>query len=196
MKTAEISKPRSRRWTVEQYARLAELGFFEDERVELIDGSIIQMAAQKEPHVLGVTLAMRAASKAFGDQNYYVRPPAPLRMGRRSKPEPDVAVVAGNVRDYASKETPAGALLVIEVSDTTLRFDRGRKAAVYARNQVADYWIVNLMDRQLEVHRDPIADPTHKWGFRYDSIQIFKPGSAVSPLAALQATIAVNDLLP
>ena len=71
-----------------------------------------------------------------------------------------------------------------------------RKASLYAKGGFADYWIVNLIDRQLEVHRDPIADPTHKWGFRYNSVQIFKPGDVVSPFAAAQSSVAVSELLP
>ncbi len=92
--------------------------------------------------------------------------------------------------------TPTSAVLIIEVSDTTLRFDRGKKASMYAKQGIADYWIVNILGRQIEIHRDPIMDPSHKWGFRYNSIQIFKPGDTVSPLAASGVSVGVDELLP
>jgi Uma2 family endonuclease len=187
--------PRSFRWTVEKYDRLVSQGFFSNQRVELLDGRIIQMPPKLEPHVAGVSFAAKAAGRAFGE-GFYVRREAPLRQGTRSKPEPDVAVVPGNERDYLETGPPSDALLIIEVSDRTLRYDRGKKASIYARHRIADYWIVNLVNRQVEVHRDPVVDPAHKWGFRFKSIQIFKPGEAVSPFAAAHSKIAVNDLLP
>ncbi|MDB5300491.1 MAG: uncharacterized protein JWO87_2154 [Phycisphaerales bacterium] len=187
--------PRPFRWTVEKYDRLARGGFFDGRRGELIEGKIFESPPQTEPHALGVTLARHAVAKAFGD-GYYVRPPAPIRQGERSKPDPDVAVVPGNPRDYAKRDNPPGALLVIEVSDSRLRFDRGKKASLYAKHGIADYWIVNLEERQLEVHRDAIADPTHHHGYRYANIQILKPLASIAPLAMPHAAISVSDLLP
>jgi Uma2 family endonuclease len=195
MPTLKAPTPRPFRWTVEKYDRLARGGFFDGRRVELIEGRIIEMPPQTEPHVLGVTLARQAAAKAFGD-GYYVRPPAPIRQGERSKPEPDVAVVLGNPRDYAQRDNPPGALLVIEISDSSLRYDRGKKASLYAKHGIADYWIVNLVDRQLEVHRDPVADRAHPHGCRYANIQILKAPASIAPLAAAQAAISVADLMP
>ncbi len=86
--------------------------------------------------------------------------------------------------------------MVVEVSEVTLGFDRDRKANLYASAQVADYWIVNLVRRQLEVYRDPIADNTQPFGFRYASRTILDSPDVVSPLAAAQASITVADLLP
>lgn len=154
------------------------------------------MAAQSEPHVLAVTLTMRAMTKVFGDENYYVRPPGPIRQGSHSKPEPDVAVVFGNARTYATKKNPTGALIVIEVADSTLRYDRGKKGSIYAKNQIADYWIANLVDCQVEVYRDPVADASSGQGHRFASVQIFKRGTSVAPLAMPDGSIAVEDLLP
>jgi len=181
--------------TVDRYDRLAELGWFGDQRVELIEGRIVRMAAQLEPQVASVSLGAKAAARAFG-AGYYVRFQAPLVQGKFSKPEPDLAVVRGSERDYLNSGTPTTALLVIEISDTTLRQDRGRKASIYARWGIADYWILNLVDRQLEVHRDPVRDRKYKMGFGYASIQVVKPGDSIAPLAAPQALIAVADLLP
>jgi len=111
-----------------------------------------------------------------------------------SDAEPDISVVPGTPRDYT--EHPTGALLVVEVSETTLAYDRGRKGSLYAAAGIQDYWIVNLVDRQLEVYRDPVPDPNESSGFRYNTRTVFLSGQSASPLAAPAASIAVADLLP
>jgi Uma2 family endonuclease len=117
-----------------------------------------------------------------------------LNLSRHSAPQPDIAVVAGTVGSYATP--PATALLVVEVSDATLWYDRNRKAAMYARAGIADYWIVNIRDRQLEIRRTPIPDPGTRQGHRYDHLSVLTPPDHATPLAAPQAQIAVADLLP
>jgi hypothetical protein len=107
-----------------------------------------------------------------------------------------LAVIAGSPRQYRTHGNPETALLVVEVSEATLWFDRDRKANLYASANVADYWIVNLVQRRLETYRDPIADSTQPFGFRYNSRTILDPPDKVSPLAASQAQITVADLLP
>lgn len=194
-KATQKRTPRPWRYTVEQYDRIAAGGVFDRQRVELIEGRIIVMAAQYEPHVAGVSLAARAAERAFGP-GCWVRRQNPIRLGKRSKPEPDVAVVEGAENDYIDRGPPDKALLVIEVSDTTLRYDRGLKAAMYARFGVLDYWILNLIDRQLEVYREPIADASHRLGFRYSNVSVLKVGDVIVPLASKHATIAVADIMP
>ena len=170
-------------------------GFFYRRRVELIEGRIFLMPPQYEPHVAGVTLAARAAERAFGP-GYWARQQSPIRLGKRSKPEPDVAVVLGSPTEFIESGTPDNPLLIIEVSDTTLRYDRGRKAAMYAKFGVLDYWILNLVDRQLEVHRDPVPDPSHRFKFRYQSVTILSVDAFAAPLAASHAPIAIADMMP
>jgi Uma2 family endonuclease len=190
-----IERPRIWRMSVSRYDRLAELGWFVNRHVELIEGRVIRMPAQAEPHVAGVSRAVRAISPIFGP-GYYIRVQAPLVQGKYSKPEPDLAVVRGSEEQYLAQGTPTTALLVIEVSDATLEQDRGRKAAIYARSGIADYWIVNLINQQIEVHRAPVADRKHRFGFRYADIQLIKPPSSIAPLAAPGASISAADLLP
>src|SRR5439155_3890171 len=113
------STPRRRRWTRDEYYRLAEIGFFRDQRVELVDGEIVQMPPQKNFHVIGIDLVHQALQKAFGP-GHWVRIQAPLHLRPNSAPEPDLAVVRGSSRDYAATDHPTSALLVVEVSDTTL----------------------------------------------------------------------------
>lgn len=152
------------------------------------------MPPQLESHVAALHRSARVAAAMFGP-GFYIRTQSPLRLGKRSKPEPDVAVVPGCEKDYVQSGPPTTALLLIEVGDSTLRYDRTRKASLYARFGIADYWIVNLVDRQLEVHRHPIPDAANPRRFRYDQIRVFQPGDTVSPLAMPQAQGAVSDML-
>jgi Uma2 family endonuclease len=185
--------PRRVDWTIEQYYRLAGLGAFRNQRVELIEGEIIQMAPMKTPHAAALELAERAVEAAFGP-TVWVRTQLPLRLGRRSEPQPDVAVVPGGPRDYSTH--PTTALLLVEVSDATLSYDRRRKGSLYARAGIADYWIVNLRRDQLEVYRQPIPDPSRRYGFGYSAVTVFQSADSAVPLAAPKARIAVADLLP
>ncbi|MBX6316351.1 MAG: Uma2 family endonuclease [Isosphaeraceae bacterium] len=185
--------PRRLRWTADQYYRLAELGFFRNRRVELIGGDIIEMSAVKPPHSIGIDLLGDALRAAFGP-GHRVRIQQPLDMGRRTQPEPDAAVVAGEARDFI--EHPTTALLVVEVSDSSLRYDRRVKSHYYAHAGIADYWIVNLIDRQLEIYRKPGPDPSRAGRLAYAEVTIVPPTGSASPPAKPDAVIAVVDLLP
>lgn len=187
--------PKTRRWTVDEYYRLADYGFFRGERVELVGGKIIQMAPQRDAHAAAVLLGRDALSAAFGP-GHVVRPQLPLRFSPTSEPEPDLAVVAGSPRDFVGKGHPTSALLVVEVSDTTLAYDRRRKAGMYAKAGIADYWVLNLVDRQVEVHRDPVQDRKHPFGHRYATVTFHASGDAVTPLARPGGNVRVLDLLP
>jgi Uma2 family endonuclease len=185
--------PQPARFTRAQYYQMGDLGFFQGRRVELIEGEIVEVAPQKNPHFLSINLVAEALRKAFGD-GYWVRVQGPLHLQNDSEPEPDVAVVAGPMKSY--EDHPTSALLVVEVSDTTLRYDRGRKASLYARAGIADYWIVNLVENRLEIMRDPTEDATAPLGWRYSSPVVLKVGEQVSPLALPAEKIAISDLLP
>jgi Uma2 family endonuclease len=185
--------PRPHRWSREEFHQMGDLGWFPDQRVELIDGEIIERPVAKRPHVLSLHLSQKVLEGAFG-AGHHVQNQSALNLGPDSEPEPDLAVIIGQLTDYT--EHPTTALLIVEISDTTLSYDRNRKAALYAGAGIADYWIVNLVDRQLEIHRNPAADPAHPHGFRYTDVVIHGPGAVVSPLAAPAAKVAVNDLLP
>ena len=188
----QLACPKRHRWTRSEYYRMAEIGLFRDRRVELVGGEVVEMAAQKETHVIGVSLAAKAVSLAFGN-GFWARVQAPLNLGPRDDPEPDVAVVVGSERDYIGSKNRVDALLVIEVSDTTLLFDRRRKSHRYARAGIRDYWIVNLLEQQLEVYRNVVLE---KKRHRYASTTIRRRGESIAPLAAPQSPSAVDDLLP
>jgi Uma2 family endonuclease len=118
-----------------------------------------------------------------------------LPLDARSEPEPDVSVVRGSPRDYRYAH-PSRPALVVEVALASLSLDRTRKCRAFARAGVPEYWIVNLVDRVLEVHREPgrLDDARRRWGYR--SVQTLGPDAAVGPLAAPGARIPVADLLP
>ncbi len=147
--TSAQTTVRVRRWTRDEYERLGDLGVLgPEERVELIDGVVYQMPPQHSRHATGVRLTEIALSKAFGE-GFDVRAQLPLALGDYSEPEPDMAVVIGDARDFTDAH-PATALLVVEVSETTLAFDRETKSSLYAAAGIPEYWIVNLVDRRLE----------------------------------------------
>lgn len=182
------------RWTVDEYHQLVDRGMFDDKHVELIDGAILERSVPNSPHVVGMCLGLEALRSAFG-HGFLVRPQSPLTLGSASEPEPDLAVVQGGIRDYITGH-PTTALLVVEVSDSSLAYDRKEKASLYAQASIADYWIVNVVNGQLEVYRGPAPDASQAFGFGYSSQTILHRGDVIAPLAAPTATVAVADMLP
>jgi Uma2 family endonuclease len=189
-----ITDPRPYRWTREEFFQMIELGWFQDKRVEMIGGEVIEMAAQLDLHLASITLTGDALRVAFGP-GHWVRVQGSLDLSPHGIPSPDLAVRPGSPQ-AAARTIAKSALLVVEVSDTTVAYDRNYKSSLYAAGGIADYWIVNLVQRQLEVYRDPVADSTKPFGFRYNNRTILDPPDKVSPLAAPQASITVADVLP
>jgi Uma2 family endonuclease len=184
-----------RAWSAKELYRLLDLGFFNEQRVELIEGEIIEMAAQSNLHAQSITLTSEALNDAFG-KRFWVRVQMSLDLSPYSVPDPDIAVVSGSVRENAGRANPTSALLIVEVSETTLPYDRNRKGSLYAQAGIADYWIVNLEKRFLEVHRNPTPDGTKDFGFGYANVQYLEPGDEIAPLALPQRRIMVASLLP
>ena len=178
------------RWTREAFEKLAEVGLVDpDARLELIDGEILQkMSPQSSRHATAVLLVAEALRSVFASPAYTIRVQLPLALGPYSEPEPDVAVVEGPPRRYRD-EHPSSAVLVVEVADASLAFDRTRKATLYARAGIPDYWIVNLLDGVLEVHRRPEGDA-------YRQHHVLTPRDRVRPLAQPEVELPVAELLP
>lgn len=183
-----------RRWKRAEYDRLVDLGAFEGDRVELIDGYLVVAEPKGTRHATAVRLVDDALRVRL-PTGWMVTTQDPLALDEDSEPEPDVAVVRGGVRDYA-RGHPERAALVIEVAESSLDFDRRHKGSLYARAGLADYWIVNLIDEQLEVHRVPVVDASAGYGWRYASVERLVPPSAITPLAFPELSIPIADLLP
>lgn len=189
------SLPQLKRWRRVEYERLVDRGVFEPgDRVELIDGLLLVSEPQSSLHYTAILLAQHALARAFGE-GWSVRTQAPIALDDASEPEPDVAVVRGGIRDFAASH-PVDPLLVVEVSVSSLAFDREHKASLYARGGRPEYWIVNLIDRVLEVRREPGSDPSAPYGWDYGFVDVLGPTERVSALAAPTMQIAVGDLLP
>jgi Uma2 family endonuclease len=194
--TRAVGEPtlRTRRWTRWEYDRLIELGVLhEDEPIELLAGRLVVREPQRTPHATATQLAADALRAAFG-VGWSVRVQLPIALDDESEPEPDVAVVPGAPRDYL-REHPSAPVLVVEVAHESLRADRTLKARLYARAGIADYWIVNLVDRVVEVHRAP-SRPSPRRRTGYATVQRLPAAETITPLAAPTSRISVADLLP
>lgn len=184
--------PRPLRWTVAEFHRVNSTGIWEGRRPYLLNGVIVEQGPMNPPHATGVELARVALQAGFG-AGWFVRAHVPLALGQESDPMPDPAVVSGGPRDYAQNH-PTTAVLVVEVSDTTLAADLTDKAELYAKAGIADYWVLDLDARRLFVFRDPQAIAAN--GSSYRRHLTLGPNDTVSPLAAPGATVRVADLLP
>jgi len=185
--------PRNLLWTVDQFHYLGDLGMFEGRRAMLIDGVIVEEGATNPPHRIALELTSEAVRTAFG-HGWRVCVQMPLVLGQATDPEPDLAVVAGTPRGTTTH--PTTAALVVEVADSSLRFDTTVKLAVYAAGSIADYWVLDVNARRLLVFRDPRADPTAAHGHTYLTQLTLGPSDAIAPLAAPGRMVNVADLLP
>ncbi|MCS3917708.1 Uma2 family endonuclease [Fervidibacter sacchari] len=183
-----------RKFSKAEYYRMAEMGFFNGQRVELIDGEVILMSPQEASHATAVGLVADTLQSVFSE-GFIVRVQQPLDLGEVHEPEPDVAVVSGQRRDYATSH-PKTAVLVVEVALTSVDYDRNVKSSLYAKAGIPEYWLLNLRDRRLEVFREPVPMPEQIFGFGYKSMRIYLPEETVSPLAKPDAKIKVADMLP
>ena len=184
-----------RRWTRHEYERMVEAGVFPPgDRVELVDGEIVTMPPQSSAHATAIRMIEETLRRAFV-AGHDVRTQLPLGLEAASEPEPDICVVPGSFQDYRDMH-PTTAVLVVEVADTSLAFDRDHKARLYGRAGIREYWIANLIDRVVEVHRDPAPLPVARLGRGYQSVRSYRPGETIAPTAAPHAQVAVDDLLP
>lgn len=183
-----MRKPPLFRWSVEDYERLIKLGILtENHKVELIRGEIVEKMSIGDLHGWCVDILNRLFNRAAGELAL-VSVQNAIRLAD-SEPEPDIVL---RVLDLQRKEKarPHEILLLVEVADSSLEYDREEKRPVYAENGIAEYWIVNLIDNCVEVYRDPRPDGT------YSSVQIFKKGESLALLKLQSITVAIADILP
>lgn len=185
----------TRRFTRAEYDHLIDIGFFQPgDPVELLGGQLVVSEPHGASHYEAIRRAARALEAAFGP-GWDVRMQAPVWLDDESEPEPDLAVVRGSFEDYFQAH-PDRPVLTVEVADSRLGFDRRHKGSLYARAGLADYWVVNLVDRVLEVYREPVPDAEGPFGWRHARREVLGPAEAVTPLAVPSAIIRVADLLP
>jgi len=183
-----------KRWRRVEYERLVDVGAFEGEPIELIGGHLMVAEPKGSEHATAVDMADDALRAALPG-GWIVRVQNPLALDDESAPEPDVAVVRGSHADYR-RAHPVPAALIVEIADSSLAFDRAQKGSLYARAGITDYWIVNLVDRAVEVYRDPAPDLTAAFGWRYSSVERVHPPASLTLLELSRARVAVAALLP
>jgi Uma2 family endonuclease len=176
--------------TVAEYHKMAEAGILNpDERVELIDGQILKMAAKGTAHSSATT----RTAKVFEQQlegRAWVRVQEPIRLSDYSEPEPDVALVQIDPLDYADHHpTVPEVYLVIEVSASSFEADCEFKSKAYARSGVADYWVLDVIGRSLHVFRAPTQD-----GYQQESV--LQADDTIAPLQFPNVLIAIASMLP
>ena len=179
-----------RKWTVKEYHKLGKIGIFNpEERLELIEGNIIKISAKGTLHAAATRRTASLLHNLVGNQAA-VYNKSPIALDDNSEPEPDIAVVRIDPFEYATHHpTPSEVYLIIEVADSSLTFDREIKAKIYARSGIADYWVLNVGDRQLHVFRKPAVDG-------YQSEVILGETASISPTAFPAFNIAIQAMLP
>ena len=186
--TTQVEMKR-RRFTVADFLRLAEVGFLaDDERVELIRGEIIEMSPISEGHASTVMRLVSLLSRMFG-QRALLSVQNPVQLDDATLPQPDVVLLRPRDDFYGQRHPgPEDTLLLIEVSDTTLTYDRRVKTALYSAAGVMEYWIINLQKRQIEVYREPQSE-----GYR--TMTRYAPGEMLSPLAFPDINLKVDEII-
>lgn len=158
----------AKRFTIQEYHRLTELGFFQEgDRIELIQGEIIQMAAKGTAHSVCSTFLQQELFTRLG-KRVTLRSQEPIILDDNSEPEPDLVLARNRSDKYlVSHPTPEDVILVIEIADSSLRYDREVKLPLYAKSGIADYWIFNLVNNTLECYAEPYQDKGESFGYRH-----------------------------
>ena len=183
-----LASPEVYRFTVDEYERMA--GVLDGSRVELIDGYLVRKMPKKPPHIWAVMCLVETIPSLL-PPGWTWRKEDPVRIPAFDEPEPDLAVLRGPTEAYRDRIPDASdVVLLIEVAETTLARDRGQKLVAYARSGIAVYWIVNLVDRQVEVYTGPGSDG-------YSSRVDFTAGQHVPVVigGVKVGHIAVSDML-
>ena len=186
--------PRAKRWTKAEYYKIIEKGAFRGQHVFLFRGEIYEMSPQLHPHAFAMTRLTSSLVFLLGQNSgFEVRIQLPFETPGESVPEPDALVCT--TAQFGRKPHPNQALLVIEVADSSLQFDR-EKALDYAAAQVPEYWIVDANARHVEVYRKPVPDPSSKLGFKYPSPQLVPADQSIELMCKPGSFFAVSQLFP
>ncbi|QKD81924.1 Uma2 family endonuclease [Thermoleptolyngbya sichuanensis A183] len=180
--TKPLQTPQPVRFTVQDYHRLVELGLLgEDDHIELIRGELIQMAARGTAHETCITRLLRVLPELVGDRAT-LRCQSPITLSFDGEPEPDFSIVQNREDDYESAHpTPAETLLVMEVADSSLEYDRTVKLSLYAEAGIRDYWLFNVVDRYLEAYSQPAEVAPGQFGYLHRQIVTAQAAIALPP---------------
>ena len=188
-----IEAPVLKHWTAADYHRMSEFGILKaDERTELIAGQILSMAAKGTPHVTTLRLLAVALDTLLGvpsnDRSFFVSTQDPIQLDDFSEPEPDLTIVRGKILDFTDRHPgPGDIVLVVEVADSTLKYDCEVKDNLYARAEIEDYWVVNVKKRQLHIFRHPTPSG-------YTSHLILSQADSIAPLAFPDRIFSIADI--
>jgi Uma2 family endonuclease len=186
--TTELPSPI--RWSKSLYHQMPGLGWFRNKHVQLIEGEIVEMAPMGSAHWVALNNAYRALAVVFPVDRFTLTMQCPVDVCPNSEPEPDITVIEGLPGDFAAGLPTADRIrLVVEVSETSLAFDRGRKAGVYNSAGFAEYWVLDVANRSLDAYTDPIPAES-----RYAEIRSLTHSDSVNPQVSSTASVRVADL--
>jgi Uma2 family endonuclease len=184
--------PSRKRWTRAECASLEASGLLDQQHLELVEGELIDKMGKNRPHVNALVLMQAWLNMVFGVR--FVNPEAPIDVSPEdnptNEPQPDLIVLKRDISRFQSAQPgPQDLHLVVEVADTTLRFDLTTKAALYARARIVEYWVLDVSGRRLIVHRQPQEN-------KYTTILVYSEQETVAPLAAPHAMFKAADAFP
>ncbi|MDB4957026.1 MAG: hypothetical protein JWO36_4595 [Myxococcales bacterium] len=180
---AQLAPGRIRPLSRKEYDRMVELGMFQMERIELLRGMLVTMSPIGWLHTRVTSWFTEELIRAL-DRSYEVRPQGSFAAGEWSEPEPDVAVAR---KDYSLRDLPSELLLLVEVADSSLQYDRTVKLGVYAEANVPEYWIVDVNTATVEVFTQPVGD-------RYAQVHVFRDGDVLRPTRLPGVAIQVAEI--
>ena len=181
-----------KKWSVSECRFLAESGLLEPGKYELIAGEVVFKLGQDQLHIVAVTYIVAALAAIFGNKALIHQANVGIgEIDEFNDPEPDVAVVRGELRDYLHRrpDPATDVLLIVEVANTSLKGDTTIKANIYARHGLAEYWVVSLSNREVIVYRQPTANG-------YSDVQVYSTADSIVLLSAPSSSVRVADLLP
>lgn len=178
-----------RQFTVEEYHRMAEVGILtEDDRVELIEGEIVQMSPIGRRHAACVNRLIRLFSQRFGEQAI-ITSQNPVELSDRSELQPDIALLQPRSDFYeAGHPQPKDIFLIVEVADTTIETDRHVKIPLYAGSGISEVWLIDIHEQLIEIYRQPTAAG-------YQDMQKCRRGQRIAPQAFSEIQLAVDEVL-
>ena len=178
-----------KRFTVDDYYRMAEAGILQPtDRVELVEGEVVEMSPIGDRHAMAVNRATMVFARGLGDK-VVVSVQNAVRIDRYNEPQPDVVLIRPREDFYGVRHPrPDDVVLLIEVADTTVRYDRNVKVPIYARSGIPEIWIVDLNKEVIHIYRGPSHGV-------YSQLETKRRGESVSPEAFPSFTIAIDELI-